>query len=222
MQAFPEIADEDVLLLTGEEYLVDLVWQAEYGRQIEYEYRAIPYQLVYLLRKYGPVIPHGFFVESIREVCGKTEQKPNSNLRISVKLSKEAASALIDEAVGLGLITRLTPTADRRYQLYVLTEEQKQKLHRIRVGKAGASALAAVQAADPKNATAGLTEDNKAWYGNFMADMVMRQDAVYEKNKAELGKLNYLLASLLVFAMGASFVLFSLAEAAATIAGGTH
>ena len=45
----------------------------------------------------------------------------------------------------------------------------------------------------------------------------MRQDAVYQKDKAELGKLNYLLASLFVFAVGASIVLFAVAEAAARL-----
>ena len=79
MQPFPQITDKDVIRLTGKEYLVDRIWMEEFGREIEYRYRAVPVQLIYLLRKYGPVIPQGFFVESIQETCGLIEEPESAN-----------------------------------------------------------------------------------------------------------------------------------------------
>ena len=126
MQPFPQITDKDVILLTGKEYLIDRIWMEEFGREIEYRYRAVPVQLIYLLRKYGPVIPQGFFVESIQETCGLVEEPENAKKTPEErkKLAEEAARKIIDETVALGLITRTKPALDQRYQLYRISGEQ--------------------------------------------------------------------------------------------------
>src|SRR4051794_11670885 len=70
MRPFPEVTDRDVILLTGVEYLTDRLWKEQFGQEIEYRYRPIPFHLLYMLRKYGPVITHSVFVDSIQDVCG--------------------------------------------------------------------------------------------------------------------------------------------------------
>jgi DNA-binding MarR family transcriptional regulator len=209
MKPLSNITNRDVILLAGPTEIIDGLWKAEFGREIEYVYREIPLQLVYLLRKYGPVIPHWFLVESVQELYAEA----------SGLLSEEKANEYIDDAVRLGLILVMTPDRDRRYRLYSVTDEQLAKFHRIKQGEAKAYALVAEQALDPENLNAGLTKENESWYRNKMRK-VMDHDKVYLRDKAKLDKLRYLLAGAVVFALFAMATLWPvLAEA--TASGGT-
>jgi hypothetical protein len=172
-------------------------------------YREIPLQLVYLLRKYGPVVPHWFLVESVQELYAEADGL----------LGEDKANQYIEDAVKLGLIMVMKPERDRRYSLYGLTEEQMVKFHRIKEGEARAYALVAEQARDPENLNAGLTKDNESWYRNKMRK-VMNHDQVYLRDKAKLDKLRYLLAGVVVFALYATVTLWPVV-AEATASGGT-
>jgi DNA-binding MarR family transcriptional regulator len=217
---FAEITVEDVLLLDGPEYLLDKIWRAQFGKPIDHQYRIVPRQLLYLLNKYGRVVPHESFVESIQEVCAKYQQKPDSNEMIRVLLSPEAAGRLIEEAARLGLITALRPPRDRRYKLWVLTPEQKRNLHKIAKAARLIDAVIDAQLSDPTNPRAGLTDENKEWHGNVITDMTMRKDEAYRKEKEKLDRLQYLLQLLFIVAVGAS-VFLAPVLALADFAGGT-
>jgi DNA-binding MarR family transcriptional regulator len=209
MKPFSTITDRDVILLAGPTEVIDGLWKTEFGGEIEYVYREIPLQLVYLLRKYGPVLPHWFLVESVQELYAEA----------SGLLSEEKANQYIDDAVKLGLITVMTADRDRRYRLYGITAEQLAKFHRIKQGEAKAYALVAEQALDPENLNAGLTKENESWYRNKMRK-VMNHDQVYLRDKAKLDKLRYLLAGAVVFVLF-TMVTFWPVLAEATASGGT-
>jgi DNA-binding MarR family transcriptional regulator len=200
VKPFPEIAAKHVILLTGTQFLIDSLWAAQFGREIEYRYRAVPYHLIYLLHKYGPVIRHGWFVDEIRDICGSTRPIPNSNEFETVKLSEEAACRVIDETVALGLITVNRPRSDRRYQLYTMTEEQLNKLYGIREGEADVHRITLAQSEDPQNPAAGQTEQNKAWCENIYTVKVLRHDPTYHERRSALEKLKHLASVLIPFA----------------------
>jgi hypothetical protein len=103
-----KITPKDVLELTGTEYVIDGLWVKEFGREIEYRYRPIPYQLMYLILKYGPVIKSEFFIDSIMEICGTIENDPDTNELTRKNLAENAARRLIEEAVrgGSGFLHR--------------------------------------------------------------------------------------------------------------------
>jgi DNA-binding MarR family transcriptional regulator len=197
------ISDEDVALLAGPDILIDGLWYSEYGAEIEYRYRAIPFELAYLLRKYEILrAPHKFFVEDIATICDVGEDKANE---------------FIDEVVRLELISAKKPAIDRRRWLYFLTAEQKQKLYRIRKGEAVVPRLAAEHAKNPKNLDAGLTEENKHWYRNIMRK-VFNHDAVYQKEIEKLAKIMHLLRPAIIsFAI---YLAFYVLPAMATMSGG--
>jgi hypothetical protein len=218
MHPFPEITAADVIHFPGRQYIVDGLWSAEFGREIEYQYRVIPEHLIYLLYKYGPVIPHSFFLESIQEICAETKRAADSNELETQPLSKDRANQLIEEAVALGLITVVTPKADRRFRLYKISALQLEKLRRIRVRERSVFDLLDRQAADPANPQAGRTDENARWYRNIIPALVQRHNDIYNKDKAMLDKLRYLLSG---FVIGATVYLSQIVDALATISGGS-
>jgi DNA-binding MarR family transcriptional regulator len=229
MLPFPTITAQDVIKLGGPQYMIDNIWAEEFGTQIEYRYRVIPYQLIYLLHKYGPVIPHGFFLESVKEVCGLIKAKPDSQRneipgdsnspradQEKEDLSTAGARQMIQETVELGLITEVIAPGDRRYRCYKVSEQQLKKFYRIREREAQVYAINDIQAANTQNPKAGKTEANASWYSNFM-DMVNRRDAVFLRDKKKLDALSYLLTT----AVAVFWWIVMYGVAAATLAGGT-
>jgi hypothetical protein len=221
MKQFPQITAKQVIELTGSPFLSDALWAVQFGQEIEYRCRPVPYQLIYLLHKYEcTAIPHGFFVESIRDVCGSTRPVPNSSEFERVKLSEDAACRLIDEVVALGLIMVVQPPGDRRYRLYFVSEEQIQKLYNIREGEADIYRITTTQGNDPDNPAAGRNETNSAWCENIYTSLVKRRDDKYYEYKSMLEKIKHLMAVLAPFVVGALFAAMTFAEAFATIRSG--
>ncbi len=223
MEPFPDISAKVVIELTGTRFVIDSLWAAVFGREIETRYRDIPYHLIYLLNKCGRVIPHGFFVDEIREICGSTRQVPNSNEFETVMLSEEAACRVIDEAVALGLISVNRPDADGRYQLYTITQVQLDKLYRIREGEADVYRITQAQSDDSENPAAGQTPENKEWCENIYTEKTKRRDQKYFERMRVLEKLKHLANVLIPLAISTAMILVSLATLAeATIrSGGT-
>jgi hypothetical protein len=226
MEAFADPTVQDVITLVGSDYLIDGLWEEDFGQSIQYRYRSIPKQLIYLLHKYGPVIPHRTFWESIAEICAEEELDPNTRKIIKKNLTQEKAEKLIEVALALRLITRLRPRQDRRYWLYTITTEQMEKLHRIEKGAAEVYQLIKLQAANPADHKVGLNEQNKRWYRHIVPDLVMRQDETFHREKARLSKLKYLLSVIALFGIitAATTVAVSYATigaAKATISDGT-
>jgi DNA-binding MarR family transcriptional regulator len=215
-----KISEQDVIKLPGSLFLSDMIWRDEYGQLIEYRYRAIPYHLVYLLHKYGPVIPHTYFVEAIQDFSAIEISKPNSDEMEKERLARAAAAELIEKAVSLGLVSTIRPQADKRYLLYVMTEEQMAKLYRIREREAQIYAVTDAQALDPRNPTAGQTMQNETWCKNIYTEQTIRYDDVYRKDKSMLDKLRYLLGTIVLIGLTSLLYLLPTLEAFATQAGG--
>src|SRR5262249_39269559 len=131
----------------------------------------------------------------------------------------DSANNLIDETVALGLITRVKPPGDKRVCLYLVSEEQLQKLHRIRNATSEICRITAAQAKNPNDAECGRTEENKNWCANIKTERLMKYDDLYHATKRRLDKWRHLLPTVLVFFLGA-VLLASAAEA--TINGGGY
>ncbi|SRR5258708_1111498 len=198
-----KISNEDVTEVYTPILAIDAIWEDQYGRDIEYEFRIIPAYLVYLLKKYE-LVPHWLMVDNIAEIC---------------KVGVDKADQLITEAVKLGLISVKAPDGDRRHRFYFLSQDQKDKLLNVRRGEAMAYSLAHEQMKQPDNLEAGRTEENKAWYRNAM-QRVLRYDDRYRHNVERLKKLKHLLFSLAVAAVLASTWFIELAAATADKGGG--
>jgi hypothetical protein len=207
MQPFATISEEDTLQLTGPAYLTDLIWRAYFGRAIEYRHRIIPTRLCYLLSKYGPVITHQFFVEDIQYSCAEYRDKPNSNETELVCLSAEKAGRLIDEAARLGLIIAYRSPRDERYKLWRLTDEQKQKLYKIKEATAQIDEIIKAQLRDPTHPLAGRNESNQEWHGNVVTDRLHRKDETFVNDKAKLARLQYLITGIFLGIMTATILL---------------
>lgn len=139
------------------------------------------------------------------------------------RLSLEAANNLIDEAVRLGLITRVELEVDGRVTLYHMSEEQMEKLYRIREGASNVFAITAAQAKDPGNSECGRTNENKSWCANINTEMVLRHDELYEETKKRLDKWRHLLPAVaLVLVGGAIYLATALEVLAATLNGGGY
>ena len=193
MSPFAEITSKDVILLTGPEFLIDRLWQKEFGEEVQNKYREVPFQLIYVLSKYGPVITHGFFLKNIQDACGEMKRNLKGELERE-RLGTDAANQLIGEAVRLRLITAHKADGDHRVTLYRMTEEQMEKLYRIREGAYQSYGITARQAENPTNADCGRTDDNASWCANIYTHMVMRHDEVYHENIKQLKKWQHLLS----------------------------
>jgi hypothetical protein len=173
-----------------------------------------------MLRKYGPVMTHSVFIESVRDVCAL--EKLKNGVREKQKLGEESADQLVQEAVRLRLITKIQQAkGDKRVALYSITEDQIAKLFRIRRGTKEALEITEAQAADPDNPECGRTEENKEWCANIKTEKVMKHDDKYQETKKLLEKWKHLAPAIAAAAFGLMLYFAKTAEVIArTIDGG--
>jgi hypothetical protein len=221
MHPFKPITDQDLIELTGLEFLIDRLWKREFGQQVENRYRVLPYHLIYMLRKYGPVMTHSVFIASVRDVCA-LEKLNNKGIREKQPLGEESAANLVDEAVSLGLITKIKKAkGDGRVALYTMTEDQVAKLYRIRRGTKAALEITEAQSANPDNPQCGRNEENEDWCANIKTEKVMKHDEKYHETKKILERWRHLSPAIVSAALGLMFYLAQMAEVVARTIDGT-
>jgi hypothetical protein len=221
MKPFAKIDDKVVTEITGPEFLIDRLWKQEFGHQVENRYRIVAYHLIYMLRKYGPVITHSVFVASVQDVCALV--KPNDQGKPEKqRLGEETAAKLVKEAVALGLITKIDKAkGDGRVALYTMTQDQIEKLYRIRRGSKEAFEITEAQAANPDDLKCGLTDQNIGWWGNIITEKVMNTGGKYKETKALLDRWKHLAPAIAAATLGLMLYLAQMAEAVARTIDGT-
>jgi hypothetical protein len=219
--AIAEITDQDVIELTGPEFLIDRLWKREFGQQVENRYRILAYHLIYMRRKYGPVITHSVFIASVQDVCALEKEK--NGIREKQRLGEESADNLVREAVRLGLITKIQKAkGDGRVTLYTMTNDQVAKLYRIRRGTEEAFEITEAQSANPDDSECGRNEENKEWCANIKTEKVMKHDGKYRETKTLLDRWRHLAPAIAAGgALGLMLYLAQMAEVVARTIDGT-
>jgi hypothetical protein len=166
MNSFETFTDEEITTRLSVPMIVDAYWAHEYGREVSPVTREVGCSLMYLVRKYGKVIPYSLLLASVEE---------------NTEISKSTIAPFIDYAVDADMISVVVPAADERQRLYGFNKIQKQKILRASNAAAYAAALAMEQAKDPANVERGKTAANAPYYRHIFNRINNTNEAVVKK-----------------------------------------
>jgi DNA-binding MarR family transcriptional regulator len=166
MTPFENFTDEEITARLSIPMIVDAFWEKEYGGEVPPIAREVGSTLMYLVRKYGNLIPYSLLLEAVAE---------------HVELSKSTVAPFIDDAEKLNMVTVVTPDADSRHRLYGFIGEQKKRILRATNAPAYAAALAMEQAKQPSNLEFGKTPQNASYYRHIFSRINTRNEAIVNK-----------------------------------------
>ena len=67
MNPFETFTDEDITERLSVPMIIDAFWANEYGSEVPLITREVGCSLMYLVRKYGPMIPHDLLLQAVHE-----------------------------------------------------------------------------------------------------------------------------------------------------------
>jgi len=198
---FEKFSDEEITPRLSVPMIVDAFWESEYNIEVSPVTREVGCALMYLVRKYGPVVPHDLLLQAVSE---------------HTELSKSTIGPFIKNAVSINMITAVKPDEDTRHCLYGFVGDQKKKILRASNAPAYAASLALEQAKDPANTEFGKTPQNASYYRHIFTRINSKNEAIMNK----LEKLRRRIAWIIIVATGVALVLQPWAEAAASWSNG--
>jgi hypothetical protein len=166
MNPFENFTDEEITSRLSIPLIVDAFWYNEYGCEVAAVTREVGCSLMYLVRKYGTVIPHQLLLQAASE---------------HADLSESTVGPFIAEAAKIKMITVLKPEADERQRLYGFLPPQKKKILRASGAYAYAAALSLQQAKQPTDVTFGRTPENESYYKHIFNRINDRKENIVEK-----------------------------------------
>jgi DNA-binding MarR family transcriptional regulator len=218
MTPFESFTDAEITARLSIPMIVDAFWTKEYGLEVEegdqqeeidrkqavsWITREVGCSLMYLVRKYGALIPHWLLLQAVSE---------------HTDLSESTIGPFIKDAEKRDMITIVTPETDGRERLYGFTAEQKKKILRASAAVAYAAALAMEQAKQPTNTEFGKTSQNESYYRHIFNRINTTNEAIMKK----LAKLQKRLAWVIPAAIGLALWMYPcIAEAATWSTGNT-
>jgi hypothetical protein len=182
MDSFETFTDEEITTRLSVPMIIDAFWAHEYGREVSPITREVGRSLMYLVRKYGKVIPHSLLLAAVEE---------------HAEVSKSTIAPFIDYAVDADMISVVVPAADERQRLYGFSKNQRSKILRATNAAAYAAALGMEQAKDPTNVEHGKTAANTPYYRHIFNRINNPNEAIVKK----LAKLRKRLAWTVVAAL---------------------
>jgi DNA-binding MarR family transcriptional regulator len=201
MTPFVTFSDSEITARLSIPMIMDAFWENEYGCEVPPVAREVGSTLMYLVRKFGTVIPHSLLLQAVAE---------------HTDLSESTIAPFIKRAEELGMVTVVIPEADSRQRLYGFNDAQKKKILRATAAPAYASSLAMAQSKVPTNTECAKTPENASYYRHIFTRINATNEAVLNK----LATLRRRIAWLIALAIGAAILLQPWAEAFATWSGG--
>jgi DNA-binding MarR family transcriptional regulator len=187
MNPFETFTDEDITERLSVPMIIDAFWANEYGSEVPLITREVGCSLMYLVRKYGPIIPHDLLLQAVHE---------------HTELSKSTVAPFIPNAVDMNMITVVTPDADERQRLYGFVKSQKSKILRASKAPAYAAALAMEQAKNPTDTEHGKTAANAPYYRHIFNRINTINEVIVKKLEKPKKRLGWVI----VAALSASIV----------------
>lgn len=205
MQPFENFTDSEITTCLSIPLIVDALWEKEYGCEVPPVTREVGCSLMYLVKKYGDLVPHSLLLMSVAE---------------HTELSESTVGPFIPTAEKLGMITVVIPEADARQRLYGFTAVQKRKILRAAKAPAYAAALAMEQAKQPTNTEFGKTTDNASYYRHIFTRINTPNEAIVNKLAKLRQRLSWMIVTAIGIAIGTAVVLQPWAEAIASWSNG--
>jgi DNA-binding MarR family transcriptional regulator len=166
MNPFESFTDEEITQRLSVPMIVDAFWAHEYGAEVPPITREVGCSLMYLVRKYGKVIPHDVLLQAVAE---------------HTELSKSTVGPFFASALKLDMVTVVKPDADERQRLYGFTRTQKRKILRASNAPAYAAALAMEQAKEPSNTEYGKSDANAPYYRHIFNRINKTNEVIVKK-----------------------------------------
>lgn len=201
MSPFESFTDTEVTVLSVP-MIIDAFWENEYGKDVPPVAREVGSGLIYLVKKYGNLVPHWLLLKAVSEHTGLSESTVGPFIKVAEKLD---------------MITAVVPDADGHQRLYGFNIEQKKKILRATNAHAYAAALAMQQAKQPTDTQFGRTPQNASYYRHIFN----RINNINEDIVKKLTKLRQRIAWIIIVATGVALVLQPWATALASWSTGT-
>jgi hypothetical protein len=205
MQPFETFADGEITARLSVPMIVDAFWEKEYGGEVPPVTREVGCALMYLVRKYGNLVPHSLLLETVAQ---------------HTELSESTLGPFISGAEKLDMITVVVPDADARQRLYGFTAVQKRKILRAAAAPAYAASLALKQAKQPTNTEFGKNSENASYYRHIFTRINTPNEAIVNKLAKLRQRLAWTIVAGIGVAVGAAVALQPWAEALASWSNG--
>jgi DNA-binding MarR family transcriptional regulator len=205
MKPFENFTDEEITARLSIPMIVDAFWEKEYGGEVPPVTREVGRTLMYLVRKFGNLVPHSLLLEAVAQ---------------HAELSKSTVAPFISGAEKLGMVTVVTPEIDARQRLYGFTASQKAKILRATAAPAYAAALAMEQAKQPTNTEFGKTPQNESYYRHIFNRINARNEDVMNKLAKLRHRLKWTIVLTIGTAIGIAVIMQPWAEAVASWSNG--
>jgi hypothetical protein len=163
---FDTFTDAEITARLSVPMIIDAFWENEYNVEVPPITREVGCALMFLVRKYGPVIPHDVLVRAVAE---------------HTEVSESTVLPFVKNAVSINMISAVKPEQDGRLLLYGFLGDQKKKILRASNAPAYAASLAIEQARDPANTEFGKTPQNASYYRHIFTRINLRNEAIMNK-----------------------------------------